>query len=243
MCNIEMKGSKKMRKSRRSSRLKRRSRKCWSGGAQVISPAPLGDTSMSASSKMNLGQGIDYASIHKNQHGGMAPVGTTGMLDDSLRATARIGVLDQSMGAIQGMSDQSGGARKSFTGAMKSKLKGVLNKIKSKLVGPKSYTRKFMKMMQKKRGGARGKKATKRRVTKRRGPKRGMNVHKKILKTLKNMRRRLGMRGGAATPLTGAADYSSPGMLLSPAAEARALGGMNPEWKLATDPNSFAPKM
>ena len=240
-----------MRKSRRSSRLKRRSRKCWSGGAQVVSPAPLGDTSMSASSKMNLGQGIDYASIHKNQHGGMAPVGTTGMLDDSLRATARIGVLDQSMGAIQGMSDQSGGARKSFTGAMKSKLKGVLNKIKSKLVGPKSYTRKFMKMMQKKRGGANGNMmmpkmsggARRKKATKRRGPKRGMNVHKKILKTLKNMRRRLGMRGGAATPLTGAADYSSPGMLLSPAAEARALGGMNPEWKLATDPNSFAPKM
>jgi hypothetical protein len=210
---------------------------------------------MSASSKMNLGQGIDYASIHKNQHGGMAPVGTTGMLDDSLRATARIGVLDQSMGAIQGMSDQSGGARKSFTGRMKSKLKSVLNKIKSKLVGPKSYTRKFMNMMKKKRGGANGnmmpkmsggarrKKATKRRMTKRRAPKRGMNVHKRILTTLKNMRRRLGMRGGAATPLTGAADYSSPGMLLSPAAEARALGGMNPEWKLATDPNSFAPKM
>jgi len=32
-------------------------------------------------------------------------------------------------------------------------------------------------------------------------------------------------------------------MLLSPADEARALGGMNPEWKLATDPTAFAPKM
>jgi hypothetical protein len=41
-----------------------------------------------------------------------APVGYTGMLDDSLRSVARVGPLDQSMGAIQGMRDQSGGARR-----------------------------------------------------------------------------------------------------------------------------------
>jgi hypothetical protein len=39
------------------------------------------------------------------------------------------------------------------------------------------------------------------------------------------------------------ADYSSPSHLLSPGAEAKALMQMNPEWKLAENPNSFAPQM
>jgi hypothetical protein len=51
------------------------------------------------------------------------------------------------------------------------------------------------------------------------------------------------MRGGFAYALSQAQDYSAPGMLLSPAGEARALAGMNPEWKLATDPSAFAPKL
>ena len=209
-----------MRKSRGRSRY---SRRCWSGGA-----APLTDTSMDGPSKMNLAQGTDYASIHKGQHGGMAPVGYTGMLDDSLRATARIGVLDESMQAIQGMSDQSGGFHKGFTRRLKrgvkrgvTKVKGMFKKLKSKLVGPKSYSRKFMNLFRKKRGGARR--------------------SRKMAALLKNMRRK--MRGGSAATLAGAQDYSAPGMLLSPADEARALGGMNPEWKLATDPTAFAPKM
>jgi len=209
-----------MRKSRGRSRY---SRRCWSGGA-----APLTDTSMDGSSKMNLAQGTDYASIHKGQHGGMAPVGYTGMLDDSLRATARIGVLDESMQAIQGMSDQSGGFHKAFTRRLKrgvkrgvTKVKGMFKKLKSKLVGPKSYSRKFMNLFRKKRGGARR--------------------SRKMAALLKNMRKK--MRGGSAVTLAGAQDYSAPGMLLSPADEARALSGMNPEWKLATDPTAFAPKM
>ena len=214
------KSSKKMRKSRGRSRY---SRRCWSGGA-----APLTDTSMDGSSKMNLAQGTDYASIHKGQHGGMAPVGYTGMLDDSLRATARVGVLDESMQAIQGMSDQSGGFHKGFTRKLKrglkrgvTKVKGMFKKLKSKLVGPKSYSRKFMNLFRKKRGGARR--------------------SRKMAALLKNMRKK--MRGGSAVTLAGAQDYSAPGMLLSPADEARALSGMNPEWKLATDPTAFAPKM
>jgi len=218
--------SKKMRKSRGRSRF---SRRCWSGGA-----APLTDTSMDGPSKMNLAQGTDYASIHKGQHGGMAPVGYTGMLDDSLRATARIGVLDESLQAIQGMSDQSGGFHKGFTRKLKrglkrgvTKVRGVLKKLKNKLIGPKSYSRKFMNIFRKKRGGARRSRNSK--------------SHRKIIALLKNLRRK--MRGGSAVTLAGAQDYSAPGMLLSPADEARALGGMNPEWKLATDPTAFAPKM
>jgi hypothetical protein len=107
------------------------------GGAQVIVPASLGDTSMSASSRMNMGQGSDYLRLHQGQYGGAAvslaaaaPMGYTGMLDDSLRSTARVGVLDQSMDAIQGMQD-GGGRRKK--GRMNHKLiAAMLKKLNKK---------------------------------------------------------------------------------------------------------------
>jgi hypothetical protein len=107
------------RKGSRKTTLRRRGR-CWRGGAnQIISPAGVDDVSMNSSSNQNLSQGTDYQRIHVGQHGGAAvslasaaPPGYTGMLDDSLRATARIAVLDQSMQSIQGMSDQSGGGRR-----------------------------------------------------------------------------------------------------------------------------------
>jgi len=91
------------------------------GGAQVYSPASVDDNSMAGPSKMSLAQGGDYDNIHSAQHGGAAvtltnsaPVGDTGMLDDSLRASARVTPLDESVGAIQGMSDspQAGGRRR-----------------------------------------------------------------------------------------------------------------------------------
>ena len=181
--------SKKMKRGRKVSRRRMR------GGAH-IAPASLGDTSMSASSRMSMGQGTDYLRLHQGQHGGAAvslaaaaPMGYTGMLDDSLRATARVGVLDQSMDAIQGMQD----------------------------------------------GGARRKKA------------RGRMNHKLIMAMLKKLGKRMGktrrQRGGMPYALTQAQDYSTPGMLLSPSAERAAVGHMNPEWKLATNPGAFAPNM
>lgn len=120
-------GTKKSRRSsRRRSRVSMRrrrmgsARRCWSGGANNMSPSPVDGDVMAGPSKMNLAQGGDYNNIHRGQHGGAAvtlggaPVGDTGMLDDSLRAAARVTPLDQSVGAIQGMSDnpQGGGARR-----------------------------------------------------------------------------------------------------------------------------------
>ncbi len=151
----------------------------------------------------SLAQGVEYAKIHANQHGGAAvslaaaaPVGYTGMLDNSLRAIARIGPLDESVMQIQGMSDQSGGGRK----------RGG------------NYLKASGKMLQKSLKGVR-------------------NYLKKVLKVVTRTRK-MQMGGGALVP----ADYGAPGMLLSPAMEAKALAGMNPEWKLATDPRSFAPQ-
>lgn len=182
-----------------------RGKRCWSGGAnQLVFPAPVEsatyESSLNSSSKMMLGQGSEYQSIHAGQHGGAyagnpspAPPGFTGMLDDSLRGQAWQTPLDQSIGAIKGMSDQAGGGKK----------RKMTKKMRAKM----------MKM---------------RRLT------------KKMAAMAKKLRK---MRGGAAYSIAGAQDVAAPGMLLSPGQEATALGGMNPEWKLATDPNSFSPNM
>lgn len=150
---------------------------------------------MLSASKLNSAQGLDYGRLHVGQHGGAAvslansaPPGYTGMLDDSLRGIARVGVLDESLAGIQGMSDQSGGSRK-----------------------------KSRSMRKKKNGNMMGGKR-----------KKGMSRRKK-------------MRGGSGFTLANAQDVGSPGMLLSPNQEATALQGMNPEWKLATDPGAFKP--
>ena len=187
-------GRKASRKSGRSYK-----KRCWNGGAQTVFPATVNDTSMHSPSKLNHAQGQEYESLHAGQHGGAAvslasaaPPGYTGMLDDSLRATARIGVLDESMQAIQGMSDQSGG-------------------------GPRRRVSRRGSRSGKRRGS---------RSSKRRGS--------------RSTRKRK-MRGGSGFTLADAQAVGAPGMLLSPSQQAQALQGMNPEWKLATDPGAFKP--
>ena len=61
----------------------------------------------------------------------------------------------------------------------------------------------------------------------------------------RSRRSRSRQRGGAAmTPFSIAAAADSPGMLLSPGMEQKAMMGMHTaEWNLAKDPTSFAPKM
>ena len=201
----------------------------------MVLPAPVEtatyESSMSSPSKMMLEQGNEYQSIHSGQHGGAyaanpspAPPGYTGILDEGLRAQAAISPIDQSLRAIQGMSDQSGGRRR------RRARRGT------------------------KRSG------TKRRGTKRRGSRRmrgGSGAHRN--NSHKNQNKGTGahrnnshsngkkgsgaMRGGAAYSIASAQNVGAPGMLLSPGMERDALGGMNPEWKLATDPNSFAPHL
>jgi hypothetical protein len=194
-CRMARRNKSKSRSRRARKTVRRvRGKRCWSGGAnQLVLPATVEnssyDSSFSSPSKMMLGQGNEYQSLHSGQHGGAvainpspAPPGYTGVLEDGLR--------DESLKAIQGMSDQAGGARRRRRG---SKRRGS-----------------------KKRG-------SKKRGSKKRGTRR--------------------MRGGAAYSIADAQDFRAPGMLLSPAQEQTALGGMNPEWKLAMDPNSFAPNL
>lgn len=205
------------RTSRKTHKKSRRSRKQRGG------QAPVNNSSMNSSSAESLAQGKEYASLHANQHGGAAvsltaaaPVGYTGVLDDSLRAIARIGPIDQAIGQIQGMSDQSGGGRRR-RGRGTYKVDNAIRNFRYGFTNPVKVTRKSTNQMFKKL----------------------KNSLKKLQKSMKKMYK---MRGGAGMQVGPVADYSAPGMLLNPAQEARALMGMNPEWKLAADPTSFAPK-
>jgi len=218
-----------------------RRKRCWKGGAQTVFPAGVEDDSMLSASKLSSAQGLDYARLHLGQHGGAAvslansaPPGYTGMLDDSLRATARVEVLDQSMHGIQGMSDQSGGSRKRGKKArsMRRKKNGIM-------MGGKR--RKSMSMCKKKgmcmQGGKRRKSMSMRK-------KKGMYMQGgKRGKKSRSMRKKKNgnMMGGSGFSLAHAQDVGAPGMLLSPNQEATALQGMNPEWKLAADPGAFKP--
>jgi hypothetical protein len=89
----------------------RRAKRTMRGGMH-LSPADLTDVTMKTASAASMKQGGDFFGYHKAQHGGMAPVGYTGVLDDALRASARISPIDMSIGEIRGMKDQAGGRRR-----------------------------------------------------------------------------------------------------------------------------------
>ncbi len=228
-----------MRASRRGSRKNGCSgRRCWSR-RQSGGVAPVDDSTMLGPSALSRAQGQDYLGIHKAQHGGAAvslaaaaPVGYTGVLDDNLRAFARVTPLDSANAAIQGMSDQSGGGRRrrgrkgpaAFRGAQKAMTRR-LKKIKFRLA-------KLMKKLTKRR----------RQFVKTAKPSRFFKAFQRRM-SRHSRRGRRSHRGGGGYQYANQADYGAPGMLLSPGQERQALMGMNPEWKLAADPQSFAPRM
>ncbi len=82
------------------------------GGALQLTPMELKDTSMVGPSKQSIEQGVDFFGYHSKQHGGAAPVGTTGVLDESLRGYARLAPLDRAYSDIAGLRDQAGGRRR-----------------------------------------------------------------------------------------------------------------------------------
>jgi hypothetical protein len=230
------KSKSRSRKARKTIR-RVRGKRCWSGGAnQLVFPAAVEnstyESSFSSPSKMMLDQGNQYQSIHSGQHGGAAaanlapaPPGFTGVLEDGLRGQAWMSPLDQSVQAIQGMSDQAGGARRKGRKGAKRGTKRA-----------KSAKRGTKRAKSAKRGSKRAKSA-------KRGSKRAKRSKRGSKSAKRTRRGRRGMRGGAAASLANAQDFGAPGMLLSPAQQAAALGGMNPEWKLAMDPASFAPNL
>jgi hypothetical protein len=242
-----MSRTKRSRRTKRSKRAKRtmrkvRGRRCWSGGAnQLVFPAPVAnesyESSLSSPSKMMLAQGNDYQSIHQGQHGGAyaanpapAPVGDTGMLPAELRGQAAITPLDQSTEAASGMSDMKGGA---YAGNPAPAPPGYAGTLAPELAGqafmkPLNDSLQAIQGMSDMAGG------------RRKRSKKGSRGRSRRGRSRRGRSRR--MRGGAGYQ-SNPQDFGAPGMLLSPSQEATALTGMNPEWKLATDPSSFAPTL
>ena len=113
-----------------------------------------------------------------------------------------------------------------YTGMLEDGLRGQA------AISPIDQSLKAIVGMSDQSGGRRRRRGTKR------GRKGGKRGRKGTKRGRKGTRR---MRGGAAYSIAGAQAVGAPGMLLSPGQEATALSGMNPEWKLAMDPNSFTP--
>jgi len=195
---------------------------------------------------MMLAQGNDYQSIHQGQHGGAyaanpapAPVGDTGMLPAELRGQAAITPLDQSTEAASGMSDMKGGA---YAGNLAPAPPGYTGTLAPDLAGqafmkPLNESLQAIQGMSDMNGGRR--KRSKKGSRSRRGRRGSRSRGRRGSRSRGRSRR---MRGGAGYQ-SNPQDFGAPGMLLSPSQEATALNGMNPEWKLATDPSSFAPTL
>ena len=75
------------------------------------------------------------------------------------------------------------------------------------------------------------------------GRRKGRKASKKSRKSRKGRKGRKGSRRqrGGAWAMGNEQSVSAPGMILPPALEAKALSGMNAEWKLAENPKAFAP--
>lgn len=174
-------------------------------------PAPTGGNSMAQMTQQSLAQGQQFASMHANQHGGGLDAGPF-------------------PGAV---TEQALLPANLMNAARVAPLNAALNAIAN------------MKDPGQAGGGRRrkGRKASKKaRKASRKGRKasrKGRKASRKGRKASRKSRKTRRMRGGAFGD--NAASVDAPGMLLGPSQMAKALSGMNAEWKLAEDPAAFAP--
>lgn len=166
----------------------------------------------SSPSQMSLAQGNQYGSYHMNQHGGVAP--------------------------YPGEVLSSGLPSELHASARTIPLDGYFNDIRGlKDVNQMGAARKSSRKASRKgrKASRKGRKASRKvsRKTSRKGRKASRKATRKS---------RRNMNGGGPVYNPEPASVSAPGLLLDPATEAKAIRGMNPEWYLAPDPNSFAPK-
>ena len=205
---------------------------------------------------------MDYMRIHQGQHGGAAvslaaaaPVGDQGLLDTSLRPYAHLNGLDASMAAASGMSDQAGGRRR--TKSRKGKfMKFFRNSYRSTKKSLKKMLKKSMKALSSRKKASRSRRkggklmklfrnsyssTVKALSFKKKNKPLSKLFRNSYSSTKKSLKKMMRMRGGAGYQYANQADYASPGMLLPPNMESKALMHMNPEWSL--DQKTFTPNM
>lgn len=207
------------RKNRKNSRRNRRNNRMYGGASLMLSPMGVNDSLAGSSpSQMNIAQGEQYGAFHAKQHGGMAayPMSVVdSLLPSDMAASARVTPLNNDINEVKGLRDPGQEAQ---------------------MGGRRRMTRRNARTL---RRMVRRDRRVMRRATRR--DKR--NSRRASRKSKRNSRGRF-MRGGAVQPaLDLAASADAPGMLLDAGAEARAVRGMNPEWSLAPNPNSFAPRV
>jgi len=191
----------------------------YGGASLMLSPMGVNDSLAGSSpSQMNIAQGEQYGAFHAKQHGGMAayPMSVVdSLLPSDMAASARVTPLNNDINEVKGLRDPGQEAQ---------------------MGGRRRMTRRNARTL---RRMVRRDRRVMRRATRR--DKR--NSRRASRKSKRNSRGRF-MRGGAVQPaLDLAASADAPGMLLDAGAEARAVRGMNPEWSLAPNPNSFAPRV
>ncbi len=150
----KMKHTKKHGKSSRVSRRRTHRRR----GGMAVRGAPLGySLSGDWSSKMSLGQGNDFESYHKGQHGGEAAVELTGqeLIDAGMRGPAMQNGPFAAYAAIAGLKDQNGGKRRRHRKSKSSK-KSKSKSRKSRRGGSKKRRSSRKTRHRRRRGGALG---------------------------------------------------------------------------------------
>lgn len=170
----------------------------------------------------------------RRQRGGMNPAGVNDktMMSPSSQSLAQGAEYNKiHMGQHGGAFTPMSGAPVGDQGLLDSALRGVAR------IGPVDQAIASIQGMSDQSGGRRGKKKSSRRGKKKSSSRR--NKKSSSRRGKKSSRRR--QRGGSSHYRP--ADASAPSSLLPPSMESRAVGGMNPEWKLAENPASFAPNL
>ena len=169
---------------------------------------------------------------HRHRHRGgampsMVPAGVSqnSMLSPSSASLAQGKDYDNiHMGQHGGAHVPMSGAPVGDTGVLDASLRAAAR------IGPTDGSFQAIQGMSDQAGGRRRSRRSKSRRSKSRRSKSG--------RSKKSSRR--SMRGGFSANLR-PGNTSAAGTLLPPSMESRAVGGMNPEWKLAENPASFAP--
>lgn len=229
-----MPASRKNRNSRKNRKNTRRNRKnrMYGGAAYTAMPMSVSESLAGSSpSQMNLAQGEQYGAFHAKQHGGMAayPMSVVdSLLPSDMAASARVTPLNTYINDVKGLRDpgqeaQMGGRRRMTRRNLRATRRII-----------RRNGRMIRRMVRRDR-----------RVIRRATRRNARNSRRASRSAKRNSKGRfLKMRGGAVQPaLSDAASANAPGMLLDAGAEARAVRGMNPEWSLAPNPNSFAPRV
>jgi hypothetical protein len=211
----------------------RRATRKMRGGYLELSPSGVTNTGMDAPYKINMLQGQEYASQHSTQHGGYQNMPVTNSSSMNMPSMNSSSMNMPSMNSSSMNMPSMNNSSTNVPLKMPTQMGGVApvgdsgvldsNLRESARLGPLDQSFQEIAGMTDQAGGRR---------RRRKG--------RKSRKSRKGGRSRRKMRGGSSA-LMAASTNANP-MLLDGRSSSSAVTEMNPEWKLAENPNSFAPQ-